>query len=177
MICIFLFIKYVSFIGLCVNLFGIFAFSHAHLHSHDQSKTTHTHSHSHQHTHAHLQHTQKDTCDTERHTTIENDNMRAVFLHVVADTMGSVSVIISSLLIQQFGWHLADPICSICIAVMIFISVIPLIKHSSRLLLLKSPAGEKGNLYRRLLQRVIQFFLLDILSYFIFAQYIFKINS
>lgn len=152
-------VKYVSFIGLCVNLFGIFAFSHAHLHSHDHSHSK-AHTHSHQHTHLQQQHTQtgKNTC-TER---IENDNMRAVFLHVVADTMGSVSVIISSLLIQQFGWHLADPICSICIAVMIFISVIPLLKHSSRLLLLKSPAGEKGNLYRRLLQRVI-IFLIDIL--------------
>ena len=42
-----------------------------------------------------------------------------VFLHVLADTLGSVGVIISSWLIYQFDWNIADPICSMFIAALI----------------------------------------------------------
>ena len=59
-----------------------------------------------------------------------------IFLHVLADTLGSVAVIISSLLIQQFGWHIADPICSLFLSGLIFLSVIPLLKGSLKSLLL-----------------------------------------
>ena len=42
-----------------------------------------------------------------------------VFLHILADTLGSVGVIISSGLIHYFGWMIADPICSMFISVLI----------------------------------------------------------
>lgn len=57
----------------------------------------------------------------------------------MADTMGSVGVIVSSVLIEQFGWYIADPICSIFIAVLIFVSVLPLLKNSAVVLLLRTP--------------------------------------
>lgn len=60
-----------------------------------------------------------------------------VFLHILADTLGSVGVIISTLLIQWFGWTGFDPIASIFIAVLIFLSVIPLVKNSAAVLLLQ----------------------------------------
>jgi zinc transporter 5/7 len=62
-----------------------------------------------------------------------------VFLHVLADTLGSVGVIISSLLIQNFGWNIADPICSLFIALLIFFSVLPLVKETALILLLRTP--------------------------------------
>ena len=62
-----------------------------------------------------------------------------VFLHVLADTLGSVGVIISTLLIENFNWKVADPICSIFISVLIFVSVIPLIKETVLILLLRTP--------------------------------------
>ncbi len=87
-----------------------------------------------------------------------------VFLHVVADTLGSVGVIISSLLIQQYKWYIADPICSLFIAVMIFVSVIPLLKQSSHVLLLKTPDDVRLSV-REALKKVCHFyFFLDILS-------------
>jgi Cation efflux family len=55
----------------------------------------------------------------------------------LADTLGSVGVIISTLLIKWFGWTGFDPIASIFIAVLIFLSVIPLIKNSAAVLLLQ----------------------------------------
>ncbi len=53
--------------------------------------------------------------------------------------MGSVGVIVSSLLIQQFGWLIADPICSLFISILIVISVIPLLKTSAAGLMLTTP--------------------------------------
>lgn len=41
-----------------------------------------------------------------------NANMRGVFLHVLADTLGSIGVIVSTILIEQFGWFIADPLFS-----------------------------------------------------------------
>nr|CAD7440469.1 unnamed protein product [Timema bartmani] len=51
----------------------------------------------------------------------------------------TVGVIFSSILIDQFGWYVADPVCSIFIAVLIFLSVLPLLKHSALVLLLRTP--------------------------------------
>ena len=42
--------------------------------------------------------------------------MQGAFLHILADTLGSVGVIISTILMDQFGWQRADPIASIFIA-------------------------------------------------------------
>ena len=43
--------------------------------------------------------------------------MRAIFLHVLADAMGSVAVIASTLAVQHLHWHWADPLASVTIAV------------------------------------------------------------
>ena len=62
-----------------------------------------------------------------------------VFLHVLADTLGSIGVIISTFLIENFGLKVADPICSVFIAILIFVSVLPLVKETSLILLLRTP--------------------------------------
>ena len=107
---------FVSVAGFIVNLIGIITFSLNHSHSHGG----HGHAHGgHGHTH--------------------NANMQGVFLHILADTMGSVGVIVSSILVEQFGWNIADPICSLFIAILILISVVPLLKESADILLLATP--------------------------------------
>ncbi|CCG83327.1 Uncharacterized transporter C17D4.03c [Taphrina deformans PYCC 5710] len=58
-------------------------------------------------------------------------NMHGVFLHILADTLGSVGVIVSSLLYQQTGWPGFDPLASIFIAVLIFCSVVPLVRAAA----------------------------------------------
>ncbi|KAJ1854481.1 putative zinc transporter msc2, partial [Coemansia sp. RSA 2703] len=55
----------------------------------------------------------------------------------MADTLGSVGVIISTLLIQRFGWTGFDPLASIAIAALIFASVVPLVRDSMNMLLLR----------------------------------------
>lgn len=73
-----------------------------------------------------------------------------VFLHVLADTLGSVGVIVSTTFIQQFGWLIADPLCSLFIATLIFLSVIPLLKDACQVLLLRIPPEQEKDLHAAL---------------------------
>ena len=51
-----------------------------------------------------------------------NVNVEGAFMHVMADLLGSVGVVVSGILIWVFGWTLADPIVSVVIAILILIS-------------------------------------------------------
>ncbi|PWN25963.1 cation efflux protein, partial [Jaminaea rosea] len=118
----------VSSMGLGVNLFGMFAMGHhhhghSHGHGHDHHHH-HGHGHSHGHDHGH------------DHGHGHSHNMMGVYLHVMADTLGSVGVIVSTLLIQYYGWTGFDPIASLFIAALIVASVIPLLVESGRVLCL-----------------------------------------
>uniref|UniRef100_A0AAQ6A409 Zinc transporter n=1 Tax=Amphiprion ocellaris TaxID=80972 RepID=A0AAQ6A409_AMPOC len=130
----------VSVGGLLVNLVGICAFSHAHSHG-GKSCSSQDHGHSH-HGHGHGGHGHSHGSGGGG----MNANMRGVFLHVLADTLGSVGVIISTILIRQFGWLIADPICSLFIATLIFLSVIPLLKDACEVLLLRTPPEHEKDL-------------------------------
>ncbi|HWK21477.1 MAG TPA: cation diffusion facilitator family transporter [Ureibacillus sp.] len=54
-----------------------------------------------------------------RGDTTENINLRAAFMHVMGDLLGSVGAIIASILILLFGWSIADPIASLLISIII----------------------------------------------------------
>ncbi|KIM68074.1 hypothetical protein SCLCIDRAFT_1209457 [Scleroderma citrinum Foug A] len=103
---------------------------HCHDHHDPDHHDHHGDGHHHSHTHGH---------DHEGHS----HNMRGVFLHVMADTLGSVGVIISTLLIQYYGWTGFDPIASIFIALLIAASVIPLVIDTGRVLSLDLGDNEK----------------------------------
>ncbi len=78
--------------------------------------------------------------------------MRGVFLHILAvgilscesehaltcfqDTLGSVGVIVSTILIQYYGWTGFDPIASLFIAALIVASVLPLVIDAGKVLAL-----------------------------------------
>lgn len=110
----------VSILGFLVNLVGIFVFQHGgagHNHSHDDHGHGHGHSHGGQ----------------------DSQIMKGVFLHILADTLGSVGVIVSAILMHLFGWMIADPICSIFIAILIAISVGSLVSESVAILMQRQP--------------------------------------
>ncbi|XWS44234.1 hypothetical protein CRYUN_Cryun15aG0026900 [Craigia yunnanensis] len=73
-------------------------------------------------------------------------NMEGIFLHVLADTLGSVGVVVSTLLIKYKGWLVADPACSIFISVLIISSVIPLLRNSAEILLQRVPRAQEQGL-------------------------------
>lgn len=55
----------------------------------------------------------------------------------MADTLGSAGVIVSTILIKWFGWTGFDPIASLFIAVLIMMSVLPLIRQASAVMMLE----------------------------------------
>lgn len=65
--------------------------------------------------------------------------MRGIYLHILADTLGSASVIISTVLTYLIPWAGWDPLASLLIAYLIAISAIPLVKSSAHRLLLTNP--------------------------------------
>ncbi|KAL8178262.1 UNVERIFIED_CONTAM: hypothetical protein K2H54_038994 [Gekko kuhli] len=93
-----------------------------HGHSHD-SKHGHGHSHSHDHNHGHGFPQSKDCCHDDHPVELAAGSskqiLEGVFLHIVADTLGSIGVIISALLMQNYGLMIADPVCSMLIALLI----------------------------------------------------------
>ncbi|MBP0661853.1 cation transporter, partial [Mycobacterium tuberculosis] len=48
-----------------------------------------------------------------------SENLHGILLHIVADTLGSVGVIISTLLLKWTGWSGWDAVASIVISVLI----------------------------------------------------------
>ena len=106
-------------LGLGVNMIGLFFFHDHHDHAgHDHAGHNHAQGghagEAHSHSHGDHDH--------------DNENMYGVFLHVLADCLGSVGVIISSMLVKYYGFYVADPICSFIISLMILASSVPFIQ-------------------------------------------------
>lgn len=139
--------------------------SHGHGHDHDhdhghghEHKHDHDHGHGHDHGHEHKQdhdhghdHDHADHDDEVEHDHTDH-NMQGMFLHILADTLGSIGVVVSTLLIQYKGWYMADPACSIFISALIIASVIPLIKGSAEMLLQRMPRATERRIQHSMKQ-------------------------
>lgn len=81
-------------------------------------------------------------------------NVRGAFLHMAADTLVSLGVVVSGLVIQQTGCVLVDPVVSLVISVVTLISTWRLLKESVSLSLDGVPSslskGEVCDLLRNL---------------------------
>lgn len=71
----------------------------------------------------------------------EDLNVRGAFLHMAADTLVSVGVVVSGLIIMWTGWYIIDPIISLIIAAVILITTWNLLSDSLRLSLDGMPEG------------------------------------
>lgn len=82
----------------------------------------------------------------------QNLNLRAAFLEVMNDALGSVGVILSAVAIWAFGWYQADAIAGIVIAALIVPRTIILLRASVRVLLESTPPGlDLGSVRRHIL--------------------------
>ncbi|WJS85492.1 cation diffusion facilitator family transporter [Paracoccus sp. TOH] len=68
-------------------------------------------------------------------------NIRAAFLHNLADAAVSVAVILGGALIWAFGWNLADPVLTLLISAVILWHIGREIGPVMRMLMLAAPAG------------------------------------
>jgi cobalt-zinc-cadmium efflux system protein len=71
----------------------------------------------------------------------ESLNIEAALRHVLADVLGSVGVVVASLVILTTGWQLADPIVSAVIALLILWSAWAVLRDSGHILLEGAPTG------------------------------------
>jgi cobalt-zinc-cadmium efflux system protein len=70
-----------------------------------------------------------------------NLNMRAAFLEVVNDALGSVAVIVSALVIQFTGWTQADAVAGMVISVLILPRALTILRQAGSVLLETVPKG------------------------------------
>ncbi|MCZ0982065.1 cation diffusion facilitator family transporter [Streptomyces diastatochromogenes] len=71
----------------------------------------------------------------------ESLNVRGAYLEVLADALGSVTVIIAAGIILATGWQYADPIASIVIGLMIVPRTVKLLRETLDVLLEAAPKG------------------------------------
>jgi len=120
-------------LGLLINLIALFLF-----------RDTHHHHHDHKSQHDIENPDEEDSAMTDDELIEESLNLNdhAVLLHVLGDTLASVVVIISSLLIKylESEWRfLLDPIASLMIVIFISVSSFKLLKKTILILLHRSP--------------------------------------
>lgn len=70
-----------------------------------------------------------------------NMNMRAAFLEVLNDALGSVAVIVAAVVIATTGFQLADAIAAILIGLMILPRAVLLLRDTTNVLLESAPKG------------------------------------
>ncbi|MEU2429314.1 MULTISPECIES: cation diffusion facilitator family transporter [unclassified Streptomyces] len=71
----------------------------------------------------------------------ESLNVRGAYLEVLADTLGSLTVLISAVIILATGWQAADPIASLLIGLMIVPRTVKLLRETLDVLLEAAPKG------------------------------------
>jgi len=120
----------VAAIGLAVNLASAFILgaNHDHGHGHDHRHDHGHHDHPHPHEHAHGGHA--------------DNNLRAAYLHVLADALTSVLAIGALLAGSLFGWNWLDPAIGIVGALVIARWSWGLIRDAGRVLVDYNPASE-----------------------------------
>jgi cation diffusion facilitator family transporter len=118
----------IAVLGLVVNVVSAWLLSgdhdhhHGHGHDHHHHHDGHAHDHDHDHDHAH----EKDSRDL---------NMRAAYMHVMADAAVSVLAIGGLLLARYFGWLWMDPLAGIVGALVIANWSFVLIRDSAAVLM------------------------------------------
>ena len=78
-----------------------------------------------------------------RHDQEHDVNLRAAFLHMMGDALGSVGIVIGALLIRATGWLIVDPVLSVLIGLLIVWSAWTIVKECLNILLEGLPRGMK----------------------------------
>jgi len=121
----------VAVLGLVVNLLSAFLLREEHDHGH--------HGHSHDHDHAHRHHHR-------------DNNLRAAYVHVLADAATSVLAIAALVMAAWLQWTWADPVVGIVGAVVIASWAVGLLRSSGSVLLDVNDAGKMEGLIRQRLE-------------------------
>jgi len=81
-------------------------------------------------------------------------NIRAAWMHMLGDALGSVAIIIGAVIIRNTGWYVVDPILSILIGALIIWTAWDVIRESLNTLLEGTPRGIASREVAESLRRV-----------------------
>jgi cation diffusion facilitator family transporter len=121
----------VACVGLVVNIVSALMLHGAHSHGHSHGHEHHAHDHPHDHEHG----------DGHHHDL----NLRAAYIHVIADAVTSVLAIIALLGGNFFGWQWLDPAMGIVGAAVIAQWAYSLVRQTNIILLDKEPRDSDLN--------------------------------
>lgn len=68
-------------------------------------------------------------------------NIKSAFVHIVADALGSVAVVLGGVLIMRYNWTVVDPILTVAIAAYIFIHSYRMLRETISILMESAPRG------------------------------------
>ncbi|KTT68017.1 cation transporter [Sphingomonas sanguinis] len=117
---------FVAVLGLLINLVSAYMLGHGHGHDHG-----HSHGHGHGHSNDHHHHNHGHSHDPHGGDT----NMRAAYIHVLADALTSVMAILALVAGRYLGWVWLDPAVGLLGAVVIANWSVGLMKQASTVLL------------------------------------------
>jgi cation diffusion facilitator family transporter len=136
---------YIAALGLAVNLICAFILGGSHDHHHHGHSHGHGHDHGHAHDHAHEHH-------QDHHPELGHDhghghghghdqahhqdlNLRAAYIHVIADAATSVLAIVALLGGMYYGWSWLDPVMGLIGAVLVAVWAKNLVIDTGKVLL------------------------------------------
>jgi cation diffusion facilitator family transporter len=139
----------IAVLGLVVNIASAWLLGGDHHHGHD-----HGHDHDHHH-HDHDDHDHDHDHDHQSHAghAHHDNNMRAAFMHVLADAAVSVLVIAALVLARAFGWMWMDPLAGLIGAVVIASWAYTLIRDTGAVLLDMNPDAHLSAKMRRIVEK------------------------
>jgi cation diffusion facilitator family transporter len=128
----------IAALGLCVNFVSAWLLRDEHGHSHDHAQA-HDHDHGHEHNHA----AHGDGART------RDINLRAAYVHVVADALISILAIAGLSVAWAFGWNFIDPLVGLVGAVVIASWSFSLLRAAGCVLLDTVPSPDLAERIRR----------------------------
>ena len=137
----------IAALGLIVNVASALLLGGGHDHGH-------RHDHGHAHAgHGHAHHDDDHARHHAHHTAHRDNNMRAAIIHVLADAVVSVLVIVGLVLARSFGWLFMDPVAGIAGALVIASWSYGLIRDTGAILLDMNPDRGMAERLRAAIER------------------------
>ncbi len=133
----------VAVFGLAVNLLSAWLLGHSGHEHHHRGHAHHHDDHEHEHHHPHDHH--------HGHSDIQDHNLKAAYLHVIADALTSVLALVALATGMLYGWAFMDPLMGIVGAALVGRWAWGLARESAQVLL---DAGDNGAIEQEIRQRI-----------------------
>lgn len=130
-----------SILGLIFNTLIMWILHYAGIEEHGGLGHDHSHDGDHDHSHDdHDSHPHKELTQHLNHNStkdVSSINVKAAMIHIIGDMLQAIGVVVAAVMVYFGGpaYNIADPICTLFFAVVVFITTIPVTKDVIRILM------------------------------------------